>query len=166
MVKLPPEALLPLYDDPRPARIRSGRIVIEDRKLSIDPITFWEEKNEVLERYSGSSFDAHVARDLSAVHLTKSGRYIGSVERYTAPSLDDPAALGKLSGQVHRQRERDASTVRGYLTHHDKKLQSMREHNEKVFNEHTLDGLDATITTERTPVIKKKKYQGTIDDLL
>ncbi len=165
MVKLPPEALLPLYDNPRPARIRSGRIVIEDRKLSIDPITFWEEKSEVLERYSGESFDAHVARDLSAVHLTKSGRYIGSVERYTGPSLDDPAALGRLSGQVHRQRERDVSTVRRYLAHHDKKLKSMREHNEEVLNEHSLDDLAETVS-EAAPTVKRKKLQGTLDDLL
>ncbi len=165
MVQLPPEALLPLYDDPRPARIRSGRIVIQDRNLSIDPITFWQEKHELLERYSGESFDAHVARDLSAVHLTKRGRYLGSVERYTAPSLDDPAALGRLSGQVKNQRERDVSAIREHLAPHDEKLKSMREHNEEVFNEHSLDDLAETVS-EPTPVIKKKKYQGTLDDLL
>ncbi len=165
MVKLPPEALLSLYDYPRPARIRSGRIIIEDRNLSIDPITFWEEKSEVLEKYSGESFDAHLARDLSAVHLTKSGRYIGSVERYTAPSLDDPAALGRLSGQVHRQRERDVSTVRRDLAHHDERLQSMREHNEEVLNERSLDDL-AEPTSEVTPIVKRKKPKGSLDDLL
>ena len=165
MVKLPPEALLPLYDDPRPVRIRSGRIVIQDRKLSIDPITFWEEKHELLEKYSGESFDAHVARDLSAVHLTKSGRYLGSIQRYTAPSLDDPGALGRLSGQIHRQRERDAATARGYLARHNEKLKSLREHNEEVLNERSLDQLVDPML-EAVPTVNKKKPKGSLDDLL
>ena len=165
MVKLPPEALLPLYDDPRQVQIRSGRIVIQDRNLSIDPITFWQEKHELLERFSGDSLDAHVARDLSAVHLTRSGRYLGSIQKYTAPSLDDPGALGRLSGQVHRQREHDAAIVRGYLGNHDQKLKSMRDHNEKLFNESSLDALGEPML-EAGPTVKKNKPKGSLDDLL
>ncbi len=165
MVKLPPEALLPLYDDPRQVQIRSGRIVIQDRNLSIDPITFWQEKHELLERFSGDSLDAHVARDLSAVHLTKSGRYLGSIERYTAPSLDDPGALGRLSGQVHRQREHDAATVRGYLANHNENLKAIRDHNEQVFEERSLDDL-AEPMLEAGPPVKKKRPKGSLGDLL
>ena len=136
LTRPPAMALLPLYEDRRPVKIRGGKVTVSG--LENDALIFWEEKHPILrgDEYQARELVGIVANDRSCIHLlTPELSFLGTVAREGMVHPLDKDELGKKGGAIHRDRQAIANEAAGYLAPREARYAAGRAQNEKVFAE-------------------------------